>query len=337
MDDRDELRRRILRQAVRENVNDLANLPPAGLRRSRRLLRLSMRALGVVVVPLALFVSINAFSNGETRPEVVLVSEKAAPTPAPQLGALRAPKRIDPSVFRLDVAKVVLDPGHGGSDPGALTPDGLTEKQVTLDVARRVKGLLEEARYTVVMTRDGDRNVSLRERALFANAAKGDLFLSIHVNSIPTADRRGVETYFLGASEDPHVVRLAGEENRESGYALSDFKRLLEEIYVDVRQSESKKLATAVQGSLFGSLRKVNPGLEDRGVKQAPFVVLVASEMPGILAEISCISNDEEARRLADPAYRQSIARALVAGIEAYTGGAPRPQIAAGELPAKEQ
>ena len=139
------------------------------------------------------------------------------------------------------------------------------------------------------------------------------------MNSLPSVkDTRGVETYFLGTTTDPHVQQLAGDENRSSGYTMADFRRLLEGVLADARQGESRKFAESVQGGLVTSLRPFVPRLQDRGVRSAPFVVLIATEMPGILAEVSTVSNDEEARHLRDPAYRQQIARALSNGILAY-------------------
>ncbi len=237
---------------------------------------------------------------------------------------LQPPRPVDPAVFNLAVHSVVLDPGHGGSDPGAEGLGGLTEKDLTLDIATRLRDLLEKDAFQVGMTRDRDETLSLRERAAFANARRADLFLSIHVNSIPKPQRRGVETYYLGPTDDPRVTSLAAAENRGSGYSLHDFKNLLEEVYVGVRQSESADFARTVQASLFHSLARANPALEDRGVKSAPFVVLVATEMPGILAEVSCISNDEEVHLLQDSAYRERIAKALFEGIRKYAAARTR-------------
>ncbi len=233
------------------------------------------------------------------------------------LGPLAPPRAIDPAVFRLAVRKVVLDPGHGGSDPGAIA-GGVREKDLTLDIARRVAALLAGQGLSVVLTRDGDETRSLQQRVEIANAARGDIFLSIHVNSIPTERRRGVETYYLGAATDPTVERLAGAENSGSGYSLADFRHLLEGVYVDVRHDESRRLAQAVQGRLFAALAHDNPQLEDRGVKQAPFVVLVGTEMPSVLAEVACISNHEDAELLHQGSYRQEIAASLAASVRRY-------------------
>jgi len=127
-----------------------------------------------------------------------------------------------------------------------------------------------------------------------------------------------VETYYLGATDDPYLTRLAAAENRESGYSMGDMRKLLDRIYADVRQDKSRALAEVVQASLYKSIGKVNPGIENRGVKAAPFIVLLSSEMPAILAEVSCLSNEDEAALLTKPLYRQYIAEALAAGIRSY-------------------
>lgn len=227
------------------------------------------------------------------------------------------PLRIDPNVFPLEVRKVVLDPGHGGEDSGTRG-DEIIEKELTLDIAQRLEAELVADGFQVELTRRDDSFVSLRERAVYANEHKADLFVSIHINWITDRGVRGLETYFLGATDDPYLNALARRENRQSGYSLADMRNLLEGIYTDVRRDESSELATSVQRSLLASLRRDNPRLENRGVKTAPFVVLVATEMPAILAEVSCLSNRDEAELLARPLYREHIARAMSRGIRRY-------------------
>jgi len=232
--------------------------------------------------------------------------------------SFQAPKAMDPAVLPLDIHHIVLDAGHGGSDPGTSGTSHITEKEVTLDIERRLKALLETAAFRVSTTREGDRMVPLKERAQIANAAGADIFISIHINSIHNAKNRGVETYYLGPTDDPVRTKLAASENRGSGYSLGDYRKLLEGIYADARQGESRRLAESVQGQMFSSLRSINPQLEDWGVRRAPFLVLVATEMPAILAEVSCLSNDDEAHLLETPQYRQKIAESLFMGIRAY-------------------
>jgi N-acetylmuramoyl-L-alanine amidase len=324
------LKSEILREAVRENV-DLIE----GRRPQRPRVKGRRRWLGVaaaVVLPVALFLSINAISLGREKSDVVVVGRAPSRAEAPAAVSMPAPHGMEPSLFRLAVTSIVIDPGHGGADPGARTASGLTEKEITLDVARRLKSLLEEAHFTAFLTREKDETLSLKDRVLFANAKRADLLVSIHVNSIPVKDRRVVETYYLGPTSDSHAERLAGDENRGSGYSLADFRKLFEGVYAGVRQTESRRFAEAVQGGLVSALKPSGGRIDDRGVKSAPFVVLIAAEMPGVLAEVSCVSDDEEARRLADPAYRQRIAMALLGGVAAYAEERNHPPTKEGEM-----
>ncbi|MBI3456968.1 MAG: N-acetylmuramoyl-L-alanine amidase [Candidatus Rokubacteria bacterium] len=311
---------RLITELVRENVETLHGLPPRSLRRTRRVRSGVLRGLGLVVAPSLLFVAISALSTGRGEQPAW-----APPAGSSEDVSLPAPRLINPAAFPLTVQKIILDPGHGGKDPGAPTSVGLWEKDITLDVARRLRALLAEASFDVAMTREKDVTVSLRQRAQFANAQRGDLFVSIHFNALPTRDHRGVETYYLGPTSDPDIERLAGAENRESGYSLADFRRLLEGVYVHVRQKESKQFAAFVHRGLTTTLVKGNPAIKDSGVKPAPFLVLVATDMPGILAEVSYLSNDDDARLLREPSYRDKIARALFKGIRAYADGRSQP------------
>jgi len=199
----------------------------------------------------------------------------------------------------------------------------LTEKEVTYDVAARLKALLVKNGFDVVITRPDDRLIPLRERARLANESDGDIFVSIHVNSIVNhTASHGIETYYLGPTSDPSLTKLAADENRMSGYSVADMHKLVENIYADARREESHRLASSIQQELYGNLRSVDHGLENWGVKRAPFIVLVATEMPAILAEVGCMSNDVEAEMLHRPEYRQHIADALFKGIRAYAGAA---------------
>jgi N-acetylmuramoyl-L-alanine amidase len=194
----------------------------------------------------------------------------------------------------------------------------LLEKELTLDIAERLRSVLERESFEVSLTRDRDTDIDLDDRAALANRETADIFVSIHLNWFAGGSNRGVETYYLGPTADPFLKVLAESENRDSGYSLADFRRLLEGVYTGVRSSESRRLAESVQGELYRSLRAVNPALQDRGVKTAPFIVLVGTGMPAILAEVSCLSSEEETALLKDPAYRQRIADALAAGINGY-------------------
>jgi N-acetylmuramoyl-L-alanine amidase len=330
---KDRMKRRLLRQAVDDNVDTIRGLAPKSLRRNRRWGRLALRGSLIVLLPVGIFGSswlANNSLRSESHPAVAAAGGVAllpgikVATTAPTTRTFPAPERIDPAVLSLGVKRIVIDAGHGGGNPGTISAAGMMEKELTLDIGRRLQALLEKDSFQVVMTRNGDDTVTLSDRARMANGADGDLFVSIHLNALRDRARRGVETYYLGPTNDPFLREIAAAENRESGYSLADMRQLLDGIYAGARQDESKRLAEAVQSSLYRDLRKITPSLQDRGVKTAPFVVLVTTDMPAILAEVSCLSNEEETRLLKTTEYRERIARALHAGIRSYAGGSGR-------------
>lgn len=315
------VKRRVLQQAVAENLETIRGLPPRAIRPGHLRLRLWLRRAPFVVVPLMLAGS--TYMMTTTPPQQMVQTVRAAvvtPRPAvPQAEeAVPQTERVTATAFPLAVRRVVLDAGHGGSDPGA-TAQQLFEKEITLDIGRRLQTLLEQDGFEVVPTRTADRTIALRERARVANESRSDIFLSIHVNAlIKHTEARGIETYYLGATNDPKLTQLAAAENTVSGYSLADMRALLDGVYADARRDESLALANAVQKSLFATLRKSDPGLENWGVKRAPFLVLVTTDMPAVLAEVGCISNEKEAAMLRRPEYRQKIADALFLGIRGY-------------------
>ena len=320
---KDRLKQQMIRDLVRENLETVAGLPPAGLRRPHRPVSgWLLAALGAtLVVGFSGPISSTASRFGRPRAASLVRADASSGTTLP--AALPAPRKIDPSLFQLAVRKIVIDPGHGGADPGAVTPFGLEEKAITLDIANRLRALLKDAPLRVVMTRSDDSTVSLERRVEIANAENADLFLSIHINSMPLPDRVGIETFYLGDTRDPATARFARAENSGSGYSLADFKTLLEGVYAGVRQDESRRFAATLQTGLFHELAGVNDRVLNRGIKTAPLVVLVGTRMPAILAEVSCVSNADEARRLATSEYRSEVARALAAGLRAYIEPAP--------------
>jgi len=325
------VKRQIVRQAVDENLDTIRGvLPRTRNDRSRSGITL-LRAFFYVALPAVVFAlsyGLSPMAEGtgaESRPAVSRAPARRADpvaaearTPAETASTYVSPRPLDPTVMPLALRRVVLDPGHGGSNLGTVAPGGLLEKVITLDIAGRLRQLLEDHGYDVVMTREADETKSLKKRGDMANNAGGDIFLSIHVNWMELQEIRGIETFYLGPTDDPYVTKLAATENQGSGYSLADFRGILERVYADVRQKESRELASAVQGALYDSLNKVNPTVRNRGVKSAPFGVLVRTEMPAILAEVSCLSNALEARLLAMPSYRQLLAEALFSGIDAY-------------------
>lgn len=316
------LKKELLRSAVQDNLSTLPGAPHAPKRRAdagggtdRWWLWLFPVALVAAALP---FLWTYLSPGGESR----LARGVELPELTPSGGAepargFDAPLPLDVDAIPLAVRRIVIDPGHGGEDHGT-TGFGLDEKSMTLDIALRLQNKLLQEGFEVHLTRETDAAVSLRERARLANELRADLFVSIHINWIAERSVRGLETYFLGATDDPELNELARRENQDSGYSLADMKSLLESIYTDVRQDESRQLATRIQRSLYSSLLRHNPDLKNRGVKTAPFVVLVATEMPAILAEVSCLSNADEAEILSRPRYREHIADALSRGIRNY-------------------
>jgi len=315
------LKRRLLSGAVEDNVRAIENRPPGRLYR-RRPVRWSVGLAGLVALLaalLALAPRLGWVDSGEVAPGTVVATVRAddlTAAPDPDL----APARIPAQVFPVGVQRIVIDPGHGGGDLGTRTPNGLAEKEITLDLAHRLEERLTAAGFEVSLTRDRDERVVLRDRARLANELGADLFVSIHVNWLEDGRaNRGIETYYLGPTDDPWAVRMASTENLESGYSLADVRELLAGVYSEFRQDQSRALAAAIHRRLVQSVREISPEVADRGVRSAPFLVLVDTEMPAVLAEVSCLSNAEEARLLAQSDYRDRLARALAEGIQAYS------------------
>ena len=329
-----QLRRDLIEAAVRENEAELGRKGPGAAeennRKRRRLRRFRPWSL-LLLAPIAAAAGLGylELQRPEAPPQAEPLAE-AAP-PAPEVRFTELPESLDLSVFPLPVRRIVLDPGHGGSATGTAA-GGLTEKELALDIAVRVRELLSD-RYRVAMTREADIDIELDRRSDIANRAGADLFVSIHVNWLPRNRTCGVETYYLGPTDDPELSALAERENAEAhGYSLADLRSLLDGVYGQHMQDESRALANAVQDALFEKLRAANPELRNRGVKSAPFVVLIDAEMPAILAEVSCLSDPGEIERLRDDTHLQSIAEALDAGIRSYAGSLLGPA----EAPAEE-
>ncbi len=222
----------------------------------------------------------------------------------------------------LRIGKIVIDPGHGGHDTGTIGPNGLLEKELVLDVSRRL-GKLLAARLgaQVVFTRRDDTFIPLETRTSIANQEQADLFVSVHANSSHDPDARGVETYYLNFTSSPEALEVAARENAASDKSIHELQDLVKKIALKEKIEESREFASDVQGALHTGLSTKNPGERNRGVKKAPFVVLIGANMPSILAEISFISNPGDERRLRTPEYRQRIAESLYHGISRYVDG----------------
>lgn len=218
----------------------------------------------------------------------------------------------------LGVSRIVIDPGHGGHDPGAMG-NGVSEAELVLDIALRVEKLLQKQPGTdVVLTRRTDDFVPLPERTAIANREAADLFLSIHANASEDGAARGIETYFLNFANNLSAASVAARENAASGQAMAALPDFVKAIALNNKLDESRDFARDVQRSMIERLRLANKTTKDLGVKQAPFVVLIGAAMPSVLAEISFVTNPQEARLLKSSAYRQRIADALFAAIKRY-------------------
>jgi N-acetylmuramoyl-L-alanine amidase len=218
----------------------------------------------------------------------------------------------------LSVSRIVIDPGHGGHDPGVLGK-GLDEATLVLDVALRLERLLQkEAGVEVVLTRRTDVYVPLEERTEIANRQNADMFLSIHANASRNEDARGIETFYLSFASSPDAEAVAARENSASTREMNQLPDLIKAITLNNKLDESRDLASMVQDTLVTNLRKTNRQIRGRGVKKAPFVVLIGAAMPSVLAEISFVSNRQELALLKTPAYRQKIAEALFAAVAKY-------------------
>jgi N-acetylmuramoyl-L-alanine amidase len=222
----------------------------------------------------------------------------------------------------LKIGKIVIDAGHGGHDTGTIGPNGLLEKDVVLDVAKRLGRLLEtRLGAEVIYTRKDDTFIPLETRTAIANQERADLFISIHANSSHDSDARGVETYYLNFTSSPEALEVAARENAVSEKSIHELQDLVKKIALKEKIDESREFAGDVQQSLYGGLSLNSAGIRNRGIKKAPFIVLIGANMPSILAEISFVSNPTDERKMETSEHRQRIAESLYRGISKYASG----------------
>ncbi|MBI5191430.1 MAG: N-acetylmuramoyl-L-alanine amidase [Nitrospirae bacterium] len=220
---------------------------------------------------------------------------------------------------RADLGIIVLDPGHGGHDSGAVGKYGLKEKDVVLDIGKRLRDLIEDSLgCKVVMTRDTDVFVELNDRPRLASQKEASLFISIHANASRNRSARGIETYLLNTTKDRYIMEVAAMENAMTMDKMGALEMIITDLALIPKREESLKLAHAVQANLVGDLSKTARTVNDKGVKQGPFLVLYGADMPSILTEVGFISNPEEERLLGSASYRQEVAEAIFDGIKEY-------------------
>lgn len=261
----------------------------------------------------------------ETTPRVGIKGRKGKTSSLGNGREARPTSSGDRSLIRalgLKIGKIVIDPGHGGHDTGTIGPRGLLEKDLVLDVSRRLAKLLDTRMGAdVLLTRSDDTFVPLETRTAIANQEQADLFVSVHANSSRDADARGVETYYLNFTSSPDALEVAARENAVSEKSIHELQDLVKKIALKEKIEESHEFASNVQQALHSSLSAKTSGIRDRGVKKAPFIVLIGANMPSILAEISFVSNPTDERKLRTAEYRQKIAESLYKGISKYVGG----------------
>jgi N-acetylmuramoyl-L-alanine amidase len=262
--------------------------------------------------------------DGTEPPTTVAPNAPAAASPAqPQAnrdGSFSLARQLG-----LGARRIVIDPGHGGHDPGTIGRGGLMEKDLVLDVSLRLEKMVREnLGAEVVMTRSTDVFIPLEERTAIANSRAADLFLSVHANASRNPTARGIETYFLNFAQNPHAESVAARENAISSATLKDLQGLVKAITLNSKIDESRDFATSVQEAMVQHQR--SQGVLDRGVHTAPFYVLIGANMPSILAEIAFVTNPDDERRLRSPEVREEIAKSLYKGVRAYLESLNRAQ-----------
>jgi len=299
---------------------------------NRRILLRNKYLLAALLCIIAVMVNSRRVDISFSPTELTAQTDMVNMTPAPrephpegasnpaELSAVAGSQTVHLSrMFGLKIKTIMIDAGHGGSDPGTIGKMGTQEKDVTLDIAKRLRQhLAAKGNYRVLMTREDDSTVSLNRRVELARTAKADLFISIHLNYLPHKPINMIETYYFGPSTDSKVLKLAEQENAGSEYGLSDFRAIVEKLGKTMKLQESREFAESIQSSMVRNSRRQNNSIQDFGVKRAPFVVLLGVEVPSVLAEVSCLSNREEEMQLQDEKHRENIARYLVLGIFDY-------------------
>ncbi|MFH0845630.1 MAG: N-acetylmuramoyl-L-alanine amidase [Pseudomonadota bacterium] len=230
------------------------------------------------------------------------------------------PKKISlAGQLGLSVRKIIIDPGHGGKDPGCFLNGNVQEKDIVLDLAKRLEKKIEgRLKCKAVLTRERDTFLSLEQRTAFANVNKGDLFISLHVNAYKHPSIHGLETYFLNMATDERAVMVAARENATSEKNISDLQTILNDLMLNTKINESSRLAHRIQKGMVFTLQSSYKGVKSLGVKQAPFYVLIGAQMPAILIEIGYITNPSEKKRILNKKYMETLTEGIVEGIESY-------------------
>jgi N-acetylmuramoyl-L-alanine amidase len=271
----------------------------------------SPREYSAFLLPEPFRVVLELHHGKAANPPVSVMTTKGA---NPAAVAVQSPK-----AQLTGIRKIVLDPGHGGKDPGAIGPGGLTEKDIVLSVAKKLAAKLrKEMGIEVVLTRTDDRFIPLEDRTAIANAQDADLFISLHMNASPNGEAKGVETYFLDNTTDEASIRLAARENATSRKNISDLQFILSDMTQNMKLEDSVTLAHRLQGALVATTSNSLREIKDLGVKKALFYVLVGARMPSVLVEMFFITNRDEGRAMSQGKVQDSVADSLYDGIQQY-------------------
>jgi N-acetylmuramoyl-L-alanine amidase len=339
------MKQAIFRGVLEENLDLLGRTTPRRYVRER-LPRAARAALFTGTLAAVMLFTGSSFSPDFFPEQQIqarfIVPEHATPAPATLASAVPASAAFAPAVqpaappldpqlfkggrglplsraFDLGVKTILIDPGHGGEDTGAIGRGGTREKDLSLDIARRLKRRLEaRAKAEVLLTRDTDVTLPLGERVAIAHATHADLFVSIHLNFVPNKPINIIETFYFGPATDAASSELARRENSGEGPGMSELREIIERMETQMRREESPRLAATIQASLFRNSRREDTGVLDYGTKRGPFVVLNQADVPAVLAEVSCLSNREEEERLGTEEHRENIAAYLETGILDY-------------------
>lgn len=325
------MRRNILRGVFEQNLN----LVGRGNRKNRSFrltfpgkIALSLAAAFVMVLVHGSFLTVQWLPENQIRAGLLL-KDAAAHAVAPVTEGTFVGKDYqallhneDVPLWRLlglEVKTIMIDPGHGGRDSGAIGKLGTYEKDIVLDIGRRLlKRLKGHGNYRVVMSRSDDSKLSLNERVMKSKAEDADIFISLHLNYLPKKPINIIETFYFGPPEDAKAEKLAERENNGSKFGLSDFRVMIEKMTDTLKLQESKELAMSIQGNLFAKSSQNDKNIKDYGIKRAPFVVLLNADVPAVLVEIACLSNAEEEKNLNTESHRENIAQYLETGILDY-------------------
>jgi N-acetylmuramoyl-L-alanine amidase len=269
--------------------------------------------------PFRIVVDVRRFKKGATRIRPELASKKRGVRKG-----IRKEKKPAKTVslarqLGLNVKRIVIDPGHGGKDPGCRVGGRYKEKNITLKIARFLaEKLRKKLGCEVFLTRNKDMSLSLERRTAIANMKKADLFISLHVNAHRDRRIHGLETYFLNMATDERAVMVAARENATSEKNISDLQTILNDLMLNTKINESSRLAHNVQKGMVANTKKAYKRIKSLGVKQAPFYVLIGAQMPAILVEVGFLSNSTERKRLLSAKYQQRVAEGIYSGISSY-------------------